>query len=99
MNISELINEKVKDFDFEKDWDTDIIIHISEFGKLGKSITKTFEIENDFPYIGKRSYRSLTVDGVEFRQDGRVATLDKEFIVWAVLDDKIILKMASITYS
>jgi hypothetical protein len=99
MNISEIINQKVKGLNFEKDYDSEIVIYLHELEPFAKSIVKTLEIKRNFPFSEERVLRSLTIDDVRFTQDGSIVTSDKEFIVCAILEDKIILKITSITIS
>lgn len=87
MNIADLITHKIKGNACNPlDLDRDIIVTMGEISLLGRKYTTSIDDK-----IG----RSLTIDGYEFKQDGDVSIDNLQFLVWAVLEDKIILKLVS----
>ncbi|HAO08692.1 MAG TPA: hypothetical protein DCQ50_17315 [Chryseobacterium sp.] len=64
--------------------DSDIIIYANEIKGLGKEYTTIYDYQNG---------KTLIIEGLEFKQDNRLKIDNNEYLVWAVLEDKIILKL------
>lgn len=82
MNITQLIAQKTK----SSSLGSDIMIEANEIKRLG------------IDYYSLKDYKKgdvLIIDGLELSQDKIVTLENKEYLVWAVLGDKIILKLIS----
>lgn len=90
MNIFALLNKKTENFSLVSDFDTEIIINNNDLKKFDiTNFTESYDSKT------RKLSRSMTVDGVNFIQDETITIHDKEYLVWAVLNDKIILKIIS----
>ncbi|WP_066679586.1 MULTISPECIES: hypothetical protein [unclassified Chryseobacterium] len=74
-------------------FESDITITLEE---LKKSTKNTFNITENYSPEKHLRQRRLIVDGVIFKENETLIIGDNEYLVVAILDDKIILKLTSI---